>query len=246
MIIGYDINTIIKIINKLDLDKIKINFDLDSLIESFGIDNGSRIIAMIQTLIFNKLELYDITFKQFYEITQKDLKIISLNYTQKKEVLLSYETTPDMSVILAIRMSISIPFIFTPVKYKNELYVDGGLINNFGLEYCNIENTIGICLSFNMRNNTAQLDNIFEYLCGLICAVMKTLTIKRYHHDNIIILDSEWMNIAKFNLNKKYKLLLFKHGYNKTKNICNNSINFIARQIVNNSIDNAINIIMNN
>ena len=123
LVINYDINTIIKIIYKLNLDKIKINFDLSNLIENFGIDNGCKIISIIQTLIFNKLELYDITFKQLYEKTKKDLNIIALNYTKKKEALLSYKTTPDMSVILAIRMSSSIPFIFRPVKYKNYLYI---------------------------------------------------------------------------------------------------------------------------
>jgi NTE family protein len=43
-----------------------------------------------------------------------------------------------MSVRLAIRISISVPIVFTPVLYNNNYYVDGGVINNFPM------NLIGI------------------------------------------------------------------------------------------------------
>lgn len=40
----------------------------------------------------------------------------------------------DLEVALAVRMSMSIPFFFEPVKFKNSDIVDGGLLSNFPVE----------------------------------------------------------------------------------------------------------------
>jgi NTE family protein len=40
----------------------------------------------------------------------------------------------DLEVALAVRMSMSIPFFFEPVKLKDSYIVDGGLLSNFPVE----------------------------------------------------------------------------------------------------------------
>ena len=40
----------------------------------------------------------------------------------------------DLEVALAVRMSMSIPFFFEPIKLKNSYIVDGGLLSNFPVE----------------------------------------------------------------------------------------------------------------
>ncbi len=47
----------------------------------------------------------------------------------------AYGVAPeDLEVALAIRMSMSIPFFFQPIKMKNSYIVDGGLLSNFPVE----------------------------------------------------------------------------------------------------------------
>ena len=236
LLIGYNINTIIKIVYKLDLDKIQMEFDLDNLIDNFGIDNGSKIISIIQTLIFNKLGIYDLTFKELYNKTNKKFNIIVVNFTKKQEELLSYENTPDMSIILGIRMSMSIPFIFFPVKYKNNLYIDGGLLNNFGFNYCDKDKTIGICVDVEDISNPK---NLLEYLKSLMNLFMKSVTTNNKNHPNIIKIKLKH-NFGTFSINKEAKYNLIKNGYSKTKKIVNKSLNFYASKFVNNIIDSAI------
>ena len=49
--------------------------------------------------------------------------------------ILDYDMAPeDLEVALAVRMSMSIPFFFEPVKLKNSYIVDGGLLSNFPVE----------------------------------------------------------------------------------------------------------------
>jgi NTE family protein len=46
-----------------------------------------------------------------------------------------YDMTPeDLEVALAVRMSMSIPFFFEPVKLKDSYIVDGGLLSNFPVQ----------------------------------------------------------------------------------------------------------------
>jgi NTE family protein len=242
LLIGYKIDFIIKIVYKLDFNKIKVDFDLDNFIENFGIDNGSRIISVIQTLIFNKINLYDLTFKNLYEKTGKDLKIIVVNYTKKKEELLSFGTTPDMSVILAIRMSISIPLVFYPVKYNGNLYIDGGLLNNFGFNYCNPKKSIGICIDVKIDKNP---ENILDYMKDLLLIIQKAVShINNNIYENMIIVESKSI-FGSFYLDKNTKYKLIKNGYKKTKLLTSNNINFYASKFVNNLIDDCIKIALN-
>jgi NTE family protein len=48
---------------------------------------------------------------------------------------MSYEKTPDMSVAKAIRASMSLPILYTPVKDGDSLLVDGGLLHNLPLAF---------------------------------------------------------------------------------------------------------------
>lgn len=238
----YTIKTISSIIYTLNLEKINFNFDIDDFFENFGIDNGNRIISIIQTLLNNKLNIYDITFEELYNKTNKHLKIIVVNFTDRVEELCDYKNTPKLSVIYALRMSISIPFIFYPVKYKNKLYVDGGLMNNFGINYCNINRTIGICIE--NESNSSKAINILDYLKQILNIIYTNVTIKNYKSDNIIILKSK-KNISEISLDKTNKLKMLKSGYKQTKYKTKYNLHFFAIKYVNNIISKSILVIKN-
>ena len=66
-----------------------------------------------------------------------------------------------MSVLLAIRISMSLPFIFTPVFYNGCHYVDGALLRNFGIEFCDPQKTIGLTTPQpNTSSHLSPSDNI--------------------------------------------------------------------------------------
>lgn len=56
-------------------------------------------------------------------------RAIATDLVNGKEVVLS-----EGSIALAIRASMSIPSVFEPVRYKNILLVDGGVLNNFPVD----------------------------------------------------------------------------------------------------------------
>ena len=195
-----------------------------------------HLLTIMQTLLFNKTGYYDLKFIDLYNLTKKNLKILVVNYSQIREELLSYETTPEMSVILAIRMSISIPLVFYPVTYNNDYYIDGGMINNFGFKYCNPKTTIGICIETEIDKKPKDL---ITFIRGLLNIIEKVVTFNNFDNTNIIILKSK-SSLAEFALSKESKYKLIKNGYKNTKKIAKVNINFFAEKFVNDIIDEAI------
>lgn len=110
----------------------------------------------------------DLTFKEHHEITGKNLVLVGVNVNKQKPEYFCNELTPDMSVIKAIKISTSFPFIFDPIKHNNMLYIDGGVMNNFPIEYFGYKNseTLGLNLTDNQEgdlDHVIPVKNILNY-----------------------------------------------------------------------------------
>jgi len=102
------------------LDKFEVFKLIDFTFSSGGFIKGNRI--------FDKLKDFipDINIEELgisYSATATDI-------TNKKEVIFS-----KGSILEAVRASISIPTVFTPVKKENSLLIDGGVINNVPINH---------------------------------------------------------------------------------------------------------------
>ena len=85
------------------------------------------------------------------------------NATLKQVQYISYENHPDISFLTLVEMAIAIPFFFKPIKYKDELYVDGGLRGHFPIEACKSKNYLGLFVrggGFKHENSELILEHI--------------------------------------------------------------------------------------
>lgn len=103
---------------------------LNDLLRYWGICNGRAIKGWFRDLAIAKGFDPAITFKQLYDKTGIGLYVINCNVSRAKYVIRSWEHSPDFSVVLAIRTSMSIPFAFAPEHIDGEVFVDGGTTNN--------------------------------------------------------------------------------------------------------------------
>jgi NTE family protein len=231
--INYTINEIKEFILNFNFNILINNIDIENIFINYGIDNGNKVIYMLESFLKNKYNLNDITFNEHYKLTNKQLIIIGTNYTKSCEEVFNYIITPNMSVITAIRISISIPLIFTPVLYNDNYYVDGALVNNFPINYCNIQNTIGINIT--TLNNNNKLDDITTFINNCMHIILK----KQYNSLNIIELNIINYNAINFDISFKEKEELINNGYNIASkymkdlsyNICYSIINDIITMI---------------
>ena len=77
------------------------------------------------------------TFTDFKRYGFRDLYIVAANLSRQRTEVFSAETTPDVAVADAVRMSMSIPLYFEAVRFDGkqfgdgDFYVDGGVYDNF-------------------------------------------------------------------------------------------------------------------
>jgi len=75
----------------------------------------------------------DITLQELYEKTGNELVVTATCVNRRMQRFFHRAHHPDMPVVMAVRMSMSIPLFFVPIKFEGDYYVDGGLLNNFPL-----------------------------------------------------------------------------------------------------------------
>jgi predicted acylesterase/phospholipase RssA len=88
----------------------------------------------------------EMTLKQFFKATQKDLSLVASDTTAGEMLVLNHRTAPKLPVVWAVRMSMSIPLLWQEVvwqtawgtylgkKMSGHTIVDGGLLSNFPIE----------------------------------------------------------------------------------------------------------------
>lgn len=74
------------------------------------------------------------TFADFRAAGYRDVYVSVTNVTKMRNEIFSIETTPDLPLADAVRMSMSIPLYFESVEYNGDHYADGGTVNNYPME----------------------------------------------------------------------------------------------------------------
>ena len=155
--------------------------DILGVIDSFGLFTPTNLLNIVNDIITAQTGKKDLTLLDHYEITKKRLCIVTYNTTKHKTEYIDYISNPDLLCIHAITMSISVPIIFTPFKYNDCTYVDGGIGNAFPIDQFDFppNKLIGIvCRDTTDDMHTSskhRLAQFTRYIIGLVEAQTKEL-----------------------------------------------------------------------
>jgi predicted acylesterase/phospholipase RssA len=209
--LGYTVHEIGDFVLAFNFNKIQPEPSIDSLLTEFGMDDGSKIILILIGFLKEKYDIEDVTFEELFKLTNKKLIIIGTNFSKGTEVVFNHENTPSMSVLTAIRISFSIPFVFTPVLYDSDYWIDGAFVNNFPIKYCNPKTTFGIYIK-NCINN--DLTNIFSLINGCLAIIADTISKKDWTdvYPYIMEIDNFMADFINFNLERDKKLKIINLG----------------------------------
>lgn len=88
-----------------------------------------------------------------------DLSVVASDVAHQMPIIFSKDLTPDVEVAFACRASASIPFVYTPVRYKTTIAVDGGIVNNLACDRLKVDDVprLGVQLVSNdlpLRQNS--------------------------------------------------------------------------------------------
>lgn len=153
--VGYNATEIDSLMMELPVQKFKDGYGglvgkYKRLKNDFGIFKGDAFEKWLQQLVAYKTGKPKLTFEQLHQLhltssLYKDLYCTGTNLSKQQLEIFSYETTPNMPIALAVRISGSVPLYFEPVALDNRLqkikrsdtvsfvnyYVDGGMLSNY-------------------------------------------------------------------------------------------------------------------
>lgn len=216
-LLDYTILQIEKIVLESDITKI-LNMDdleIDNLLVKFGLFSNQQIGDSISSFIRHKTQKNDLTLKEFYDYSKIVLTVKVYNVDKGKTEYFDYKNTPDISLTRLSMMTTAIPYLFQPVKYNDNFYVDGGLKGHFPIEVCKSKHYLGL----NVRGGTTNGSNF---------GILKDLPILKYtmdlmnDRDNNIDPDDKKIFTyhinggLNFSLDMNQRKKMIEKGYNET------------------------------
>ena len=182
-----------------------------------------------------------VTFKEFYEITNKKLYVYTTKFDTFDVAEFSMDETPDVSVLEAVYASCTLPILFQPRKINDCVFIDGCIFLDNPLaktiEKGYDENSILVISKKKREQTTTDITdmNVFDYLLFLMNAL--------FTKTQIVCKD----NVCKNNIEITSKLSDLANFFSMAENPSDRetAINrgkedvdaFISKQIVENSQD---------
>lgn len=116
-------------------DKDNENEIIDNLLLKKCLVNYDKIKNLLMKFIYEKTNKYDLTFKELLNISGINLIVNSYCLDDNKIRYFSAVDSPDMSIIVGILSTISIPIMLQPVIYKGKTYSDTGITRHFDYDW---------------------------------------------------------------------------------------------------------------
>jgi len=136
--LGYDIASQRDILNSTDFKDFMDNSfgyirNFRRLWFEFGWNKGDFFNEWLGSLVKDRLGDSQATFRDLQNAGHPDLYVIGTNLSTGYSEVFSFERVPDMPLVTALRISMSIPLFFRAQRFgkRDDVYVDGGVMMNY-------------------------------------------------------------------------------------------------------------------
>jgi predicted acylesterase/phospholipase RssA len=217
IILNIDIDALWDFILKVDTSKIS-DISWNLLWTDYGLDNGQKIINFLLDITHKITGIKNITFLELYNFNKKKFIVTGTIINKYKSVLFDYERTPNMSVIDAVRISISFPPYFTPYKIDDNYYIDGSALNNYPIDQFEneLDDTIGIIINWYQDSEIKYLEDYCFNLINILFYKVLVNDVNKYP-DHTIIINSQKKITTSFSIDYDAKLSFYNNGYASAK-----------------------------
>ena len=235
--IGYRNKELRDITFRLDFNKFKDDSygfirDTRRILGGFGLYKGDAIKVFYEDLFYKKTRVRNITFRRLYEMTGKKLILTGTCINDKCIKYFSVDTTPNMPIADAVRITVSIPLVFKPVLHDNKYYVDGGLLSNFPTECFDHSDTDGrrtvnnktisvrLDTESEFKKSEVKIDSFFSFINEIMDTILKNAYKTNYATDEdtrkIIKINTADISATDFDITVSQKNMLYKNGIDAT------------------------------
>lgn len=181
----------------------------------YGIDSGDGLMRWLYEVLTKRGIACDITFRTLYEQTGIHFAVHTTNLVKMQLCTFDHINTPNVDVVSAIRMSISIPFMFFAKRYRGDIHVDGGVIDNYPIKMFDgqLDQTIGFHI---VSSDGGEINDIYNFTNHVMTCIMHKRDKYEQYRRNTVQLFVNMPSIS-FDLSRDDKMQLIDIGYTATK-----------------------------
>lgn len=197
LVIGYTILELKLLCSAFDFSLLR-NLDPEAALEfptSFGFDNGENLMKLLQSLLRIKKLSPSLTFGEWKALHPEGpfLRCFATDLYTTSPREFSSEKTPTVTLLDALRATMSLPAYFTPVKdpITGNLLVDGGILHNFPLAFLPLserKESLGISFSYDHINVT-EIPDLLSFFSQIFACyyIPRTYALHQRHPERCII-----------------------------------------------------------
>jgi NTE family protein len=181
----------------------KLKPQIKSLFESYGLVPPETIKELVRTCI------PDITFKELLERFPIKIHLAAYCVELSQTHYFSADTHPDMSIVDAVCMSISVPLLFSSFKHGPWTYFDGAAAETAPCGH--LEHIQDVHILRLRYKETFMIEDLTSYIQLVFRTFMK---LRKSYTRPTMYIDLGTVNIMNFQADNIQKLTLFTQGYN--------------------------------
>lgn len=152
---------------RYQLDEIIQTVNLNTFWNNYGFNDSSRLAVIVHDILTRAGLSKSVTFKDMKRLLRMQFVVVVTDLCTAREKILSFETTPDLTIVDAICASCCIPFLFKPYLIDNHACVDGCLSLNMPDDMFPEEETMSLCIK-NSTMPASVPDNWTTFMYALM------------------------------------------------------------------------------
>jgi predicted acylesterase/phospholipase RssA len=131
----------------MNLSDLMPQHDFAQMLQVYGLDRGDALKRMISDVLKSAGISDSATFEDLKRLLKRDFACVATNLNTSAPQVFSARETPEVCICDAVYMSMAVPFLFVPLKYKGDTMSDGGLTQHMPNVF-NEDETLFVDLSF--------------------------------------------------------------------------------------------------
>ena len=222
-VLGYSIRQIEEL-------SLKFDFSLLGAIEpediflfpmTLGLNSGDVMDKLVSSILHQKGFDKDISFSELAKKTKLTFRCYATDLQKSKIKEMSVWTPPTMSVRMAVRASMSLPVMYSPVKEGDSLLVDGGLLHNLPLVFltdAEIQETL--CVLFVCEDSKPKpIESVLDFFMYIYdgALLMRNIPYIEKYKERIIFIDTTDFGALSFNETEESRALFIESAVTSTK-----------------------------
>lgn len=190
--------------------------NLRLFLKHFGLVSHKKIRNVLVDIVRVFFSQEDLTFEQLHTFrpTMPTLHISAYCVNLRRTEYFSRDTSPNMSIIDALCMTIAVPFLFASVERDEHRYIDGGTMEETPAAVFVGKNDVKIMRSvWSNEDLYYSTTNLKSYVTSILYT---TMHLRHKYTFPKIDVDMSKFQLFDFEVSTETKLKLFSFGYHST------------------------------